>query len=93
MEEEITTVFCLCDELLKATGIQEDPQVKMNNAEVMTVALSASLFLFATISGSAAVKSIKARNTGVTFQAGDVTSMVLEFISSSLRRENLLSLC
>jgi len=44
MEEEITIVFCLCDELLKAMDIQEDPQVKMNNAEVMTVALSASLF-------------------------------------------------
>lgn len=44
MEEEITTVFFLCDNLLKAMGIQEDPQVRMNNAEVMTVALCASLF-------------------------------------------------
>jgi hypothetical protein len=44
MEEEITTVYCLCEDLLRAMGIQEDPQVKMNNAEVMTVALSASLF-------------------------------------------------
>jgi len=44
MEEEITTVFCLSNELLDAMDIKEDPQVKMNNAEVMTVALSASLF-------------------------------------------------
>jgi len=44
MKEEITTVFCLCDELHKAMGIHEDPQVKMNNAEVMTTALTASLF-------------------------------------------------
>jgi len=44
MEEEITTVFSLCDDLLKAMDIQEDPQVKMNNAEVMTVALSASMY-------------------------------------------------
>ena len=44
MEEEITTIYCLCDDLLKAMDIQEDPQVRMNNAEVMTVALSASLF-------------------------------------------------
>ena len=44
MEEEIITVFCLCDELHKAMGIHEDPQVKMTNAEVMTTALTASLF-------------------------------------------------
>ena len=44
MEEEITTVFYLSDVLLKAMGIRDDPQVKMNNAEVMTVALSAFLF-------------------------------------------------
>ena len=44
MEDEITTVFCLCDELNEAMGIHEDPQVKMNNAEVMTTALVASLF-------------------------------------------------
>jgi hypothetical protein len=44
MKEEITTVFCISDELHKAMGIHEDPQVKMNNAEVMTTALTASLF-------------------------------------------------
>ena len=44
MEDEITTVFCLCEDLLKAMGIYEDPQVRMSNAEVMTTALTASLF-------------------------------------------------
>jgi hypothetical protein len=44
MEEEVTTVFYLSSELLEAMDIKEDPQVKMNNAELMTVALSASLF-------------------------------------------------
>ncbi len=44
MEEIIITVFCLCDDLVKALNIKEDKQVKMSNAEVMTVALSAALF-------------------------------------------------
>ncbi len=44
MELEITTIFVLCDELLTALNLQEDPQVKMNNAEVMTVALTAARY-------------------------------------------------
>lgn len=44
MEEQIITIFCLCDDLLKALEIKEDPQIKMNNAEVMTVALTAASF-------------------------------------------------
>ena len=44
MESEITTVYCLCEDLLKAVNIHEDPQVKMSNAEAMTTALTASLF-------------------------------------------------
>ncbi|MBO1346034.1 MAG: hypothetical protein EBE86_033870 [Hormoscilla sp. GUM202] len=44
MEDMITTIFVLCDELLKALNIKEDPQVKMNNAEVMTVGLVAAYF-------------------------------------------------
>ena len=34
MEEEITTIFCLCDDLLKAMDIQEDPQVRI--IEILT---------------------------------------------------------
>lgn len=44
MELEITTVFCLCDDLLKAMNVKDDAQVKMSNAEVMTVALTASMY-------------------------------------------------
>jgi hypothetical protein len=44
MELEITTMFVLCDELLTAMNIREDPQVHMNNAEVMTVVLTAARF-------------------------------------------------
>ena len=44
MEEEIITIFCLCDDLLKAIRLKEDTQVKMNNAEVMTASLSAAIF-------------------------------------------------
>jgi len=44
MELEITTIFVLCDELCTALNLQEDPQVKMNNAEVMTVALTATRY-------------------------------------------------
>lgn len=45
MQEQIITIFCLCDDLLTALGQREDPQVKMNDAEVMTVALTAAFFL------------------------------------------------
>ncbi|MBO1347259.1 MAG: hypothetical protein EBE86_007615 [Hormoscilla sp. GUM202] len=44
MENMIITIFVLCDELLKALNIKEDPQVKMTNAEVMTVGLVAAYF-------------------------------------------------
>ena len=44
MELEITTIFVLCDELLTAMNIQEDPQIQMNNAEVMTVPFTAARF-------------------------------------------------
>lgn len=44
MELEITTMFVLCDELLTAMNIREDPQVRMNNAEVMLVSLTAARY-------------------------------------------------
>ncbi len=44
MDTKIVTVFCLCDDMLKAFGHQEDPQVQMSDAEVMTTALVAALF-------------------------------------------------
>lgn len=44
MVEMIITIYCLCDDLLKALGIPEDPHVKMSDAEVMTVALVAAMY-------------------------------------------------
>jgi len=43
-EAEIITMYVLSDDLLKAMGIREDIQVKMNNAEVITVVLTAARF-------------------------------------------------
>lgn len=44
MELQITTFYVLCCELLSALSIREDRQTKMNNAEVMTVVLTAARF-------------------------------------------------
>jgi hypothetical protein len=44
MRLEIMTMFVLCDELVTAMNIREDPQIHMNNAEVMTVALTAARY-------------------------------------------------
>ena len=43
MDDKILAMFCLCDELLKAMHHQEDCQGQMNDAEIMTTALIASL--------------------------------------------------
>jgi Transposase DDE domain len=44
MDDKIIVTFCLCDDLLKAIHHQEDCQCQMNDAEIMTTALIASLF-------------------------------------------------
>ena len=44
MDDKIVATFCLCDDLLKAIHHQEDGQCQMNDAEIMTTALTASLF-------------------------------------------------
>lgn len=44
MDIEIITIYVICYELLKAMGIREAPQSKMNNAEVMTVVLTATRY-------------------------------------------------
>jgi Transposase DDE domain len=44
MDDKIITMFCLCDDLLKAMHHREDCQCQMNDAEIMTTALTASLF-------------------------------------------------
>ena len=44
MDDKIIATFCLCDDLLKAIHHPEDCQCQMNDAEIMTTALIASLF-------------------------------------------------
>jgi len=39
---QVTTIYCLCDDFLRAWGHKDDPQAKMSTAEVMTVALVAA---------------------------------------------------
>jgi hypothetical protein len=44
MDDKIIATFCLCDDLLKAMHHQDDRQCQMNDAEIMTTALVASVF-------------------------------------------------
>ncbi len=44
MEEEIITIYCMCDDIIKALNIKEDMQVKMTMAEVMTTFFTATSF-------------------------------------------------
>ena len=44
MQEQITMIYCLCDDFLRTRGFKDDPQAKMFTAEVMTVALVAAAF-------------------------------------------------
>ena len=42
MQERIITIYCLCDEFVKASGFVEHPCTTMSTAEVMTTALVAA---------------------------------------------------
>jgi hypothetical protein len=44
MDEQIIFIYCICSDLTASLGIRNDPQCKMNSAEVMTVAIVAALF-------------------------------------------------
>ncbi len=44
MDDHIITVYCLCDDLLKAFHHREDVQCQMSDAEVLTTALMAALY-------------------------------------------------
>ncbi len=44
MNDTITTIYCLCDDFLKAINRFDDPQVRLSTAEVMTVPLVAATF-------------------------------------------------
>jgi hypothetical protein len=44
MDDTITTIYCLCDDFLKAWGHRHDPQARLSTAEVMTIPLVAAAF-------------------------------------------------
>ncbi len=44
MQDTITTMFCLCDDFLKANGCCDDRQCRVSTAEIMTVPLVAAAF-------------------------------------------------
>jgi hypothetical protein len=52
LNDTITTIYCLCDEFLKAMRRFDDPQVRLTTAEVMTVSLVAATFFGANIDKS-----------------------------------------
>src|SRR3712207_5875869 len=49
MDYTITTIYCLCDDFLKAMRHRDDPQVRLSTAEVMTVSLVAAAFFVGNI--------------------------------------------
>lgn len=44
MDDEILTIYCLCDDLLISVNHHDHPSCLMSSAEVMTVALTATLY-------------------------------------------------
>ena len=44
MELKIIFIYSFCSDFLNSLGIKSDPQCKMNQAEIMTVAITAALF-------------------------------------------------
>ena len=44
MQDQITIIYCVCDEILKVLAHKDDAQCQMNTAEIMTTGLVAALF-------------------------------------------------
>jgi hypothetical protein len=44
MQDTITTMYCLCDDFLKANGYRDDQQCRVSTAQVMTTPLVAAAF-------------------------------------------------
>lgn len=44
MQDTILTIYCLCDDVLKAMEHQDDPQARLSSAQIMTVPLVAARF-------------------------------------------------
>jgi hypothetical protein len=49
IDDTIITIYCLCEDFLKAMHRFDDPQVRLSTAEVMTVPLVAATFFGANI--------------------------------------------
>jgi IS5 family transposase len=43
MNEQVITIFCICDEIVKSFAFFDDPQQKMSTSEIMTFALISAL--------------------------------------------------
>ena len=52
MEDAIITIYCLCEDFLKAVGHRDDSQVRLSTAEVMTTPLVACAFFGGNIEAS-----------------------------------------
>lgn len=46
MDRQAIVIYCICDEALKAIHFEDDPQVKMTTAEVMTFAFLAAIHFY-----------------------------------------------
>ena len=44
MDDTITTIYCLCDDFLKAWGHRHPSQARLSTAEVMTIPIVAAVF-------------------------------------------------
>ena len=44
MDEKIIFIYCFCSDFLKSLQITDDPQSKMNSAEIMTFGIVSALF-------------------------------------------------
>lgn len=44
MQDTITTIYCLCDDFLRAMNYHHDPQTRLSSAEVMSVPLVAACY-------------------------------------------------
>jgi len=44
MHNEVVTIYCIVDDILKALNVKDDPQAKMSSSEILTTAIVACLF-------------------------------------------------
>jgi hypothetical protein len=57
MDDKIVAMYCLCADILDAIGHVEDPQQRMNDAEVITTGLVAMLFFRGNVEAGRTLRS------------------------------------